>query len=359
MKIKVLHVIPSFIEHSGPAKAIEIYFSYNTKDYQHICVEIYKSSNVSKNIIYSSLVKKKKIFSFTYILKFLLILKRVKPSIIHAHLPQANILSRISKIFFPKIKIINTYRISENENDNFGIYSNLYRFLFKISNSIVDCHLAISKRIYEELIDDYLIDANKVSCIINASNYLQNIKNNYEVMEDGYLSFISVGTLSKRKNYNKLISLFKNNNKIKLYIYGEGEEKEFLLNEIKRYDLSENVFLMGFNPNIIDEIINYDCYITLSKSEGISRAMLESLQVGLPLISSDVSGVDECIKVGINGFILKNEKYKEFNKYINILKLVEIREKFGNNSKKIYENHTPEKHIINMNKVYDNLIKMI
>ena len=359
MKIKVLHVIPSFIEHSGPAKAIEIYFSYNTKNYQHLCVEIYKSSNASKNIIYSSLVKKKKIISFTYILKFLFILKRVKPSIIHAHLPQANILSRISKIFFPKIKIINTYRISENENDNFGIYSNIYRFLFKISNNIVDSHIAISKRIYEELINNYSIVKSKIKCIINASDYLNNLKIDYNLKEEGYLSFVSIGTLTERKNYNELISLFKNDNKIKLYIYGEGPEKNQLQKIISDNNIEDRIFFMGFDHNVIDELMNYDCYITLSKGEGISRALLESLQIGLPLISSDVSGVDECIKIGINGYIIKKLNYDEFNKYIDNLKFKDLRQEFGNNSKKIYRNHTPEKHINDMNKVYDSLINKI
>ena len=138
MKKVVLHLIPSFVNHSGPAKAIEIYFKYSTLDYKHLCVEIYNSTKKPKNIVYFSLAKNKKIFSFIYIFKFLFIIRKIKPSIIHAHLPQANILSRITKLFFPKIKIINTYRVSEIENDSFGLYSKVYRFLFSKTNSLVD-----------------------------------------------------------------------------------------------------------------------------------------------------------------------------------------------------------------------------
>lgn len=359
MKKIVLHLIPSFVDHSGPAKAVEIYFKYSSLDYEHLCIEIYHSSQNLNDIIYMSLAKNKKIFNFIYIFKFLYIIKKIKPSIIHAHLPQANILSRITKLFFPKIKVINTYRVTEIDNDSFGVYSKVYRFLFSKTNNLADLHIAISKRIYDELINNYAILKSKTKCIINASDYLSNLKKDYNLKEKGYLSFVSVGTLTKRKNYNELISLFKNDNKIKLYIYGEGPEKNQLQKTITDNNLEDRVFLMGFDHNVVDELMNYDCYITISKGEGISRALLESLQIGLPLISSDVSGVDECIKIGINGYIMKKLNFDELNKYINLLRLKDARKEFGNNSKKIYRNHTPEKHVNDMNKVYDNLINTI
>ena len=101
MKQTILHLVPSFITNSGPARALEIYFNYGSEKYNYICVEIYNESKISKKLVDYSLVNTKRIFGFFYIIKFLYIIKKINPVIIHAHLPQANILSRLTK-FFPK-----------------------------------------------------------------------------------------------------------------------------------------------------------------------------------------------------------------------------------------------------------------
>ena len=101
-------------------------------------------------------------------------------------------------------------KLSEIKHENLiEFYSKVFRALFRMTNKLVDKHLAISKRIFDELIKNYSIDKNKIEYVINSSDYLKNIKTNYKPREDGYLSFVSIGTLSKRKNYEALINVSK------------------------------------------------------------------------------------------------------------------------------------------------------
>ena len=45
-----------------------------------------------------------------------------------------------------------------------------------------------------------------------------------------------------------------------------------------------------------------DCLILPSVQEGISNVVLESMAIGLPVISSDCGGMKEIINYGRNGF---------------------------------------------------------
>ena len=47
---------------------------------------------------------------------------------------------------------------------------------------------------------------------------------------------------------------------------------------------------------------NSDCFILPSVQEGISNVALESMAIGLPLISSDCGGMKEIINNGKNGY---------------------------------------------------------
>ncbi len=91
---------------------------------------------------------------------------------------------------------------------------------------------------------------------------------------------------------------------------------------------------------------NLDCYVCASTSEGFSLSVLEAASTGLPIISTRVSGTDELIRDGQNGFLV-DRNLKSITKKIKILKddrdLCEI---MGRSMRKyIEDNFTWEKRI--------------
>ena len=91
--------------------------------------------------------------------------------------------------------------------------------------------------------------------IIRVEEYLKKInkKNlNLEKIDSKY--FISVGRLTKQKNFKYLINEFKEFNNLNenynLLIFGNGEEEKTLTALIKNLNLSKKVFLMGYSENI-------------------------------------------------------------------------------------------------------------
>ena len=100
---------------------------------------------------------------------------------------------------------------------------------------------------------------------------------------------------------------------------------------------------MGFNNNIVDILKNYDTFITFSNDEGISRSLLEALCVGLPIITTNTSGVDECVFDGKNGPYSEDDLVCPISVY-GETKLA---------SERILLNHDPDHLVIRGNVLYD------
>ena len=103
-------------------------------------------------------------------------------------------------------------------------------------------------------------------------------------------------------------------------------------NKISECGLEENdTKYLGFINNIQEELLRYtDVMLLISKSEGLPMTLVESQEMGIPIIATPVGGVPEIVEDDINGFIVKPdivEIYKKMEvlllnkeKYINMCK---------------------------------------
>ncbi len=119
---------------------------------------------------------------------------------------------------------------------------------------------------------------------------------------------ISVARLYPQKNQEMMIRVFA---KIaekypdwKLVIYGEGPLRDSLQLTIDSLQLSERVLLPGRTEKVIDELRKSKIFCLSSDYEGMSNSMIEAICVGLPVVSTKVSGTDELIQDGVNGLLV-------------------------------------------------------
>ena len=119
---------------------------------------------------------------------------------------------------------------------------------------------------------------------------------------------ISVGRLYPQKDQKTMIEAFAKVNEKhpdwKLVIYGEGPEREALESLVERLKVKDKVILPGRSENIIDELKKSKIFCLSSIYEGMSNALVEAICVGLPIVTTKVSGTEELIKNGENGFIV-------------------------------------------------------
>lgn len=122
----------------------------------------------------------------------------------------------------------------------------------------------------------------------------------------------TVGRLTKQKGYLRLLKVVNRlnvdglKNRFGLYILGTGGEYKQLKNYVDKYTL-DNVHLLGFQVNPYKYLSKMDLFVCSSYKEGYSTAVTESVILDLPVITTDVSGMDEILNDGKYGLIVSND----------------------------------------------------
>lgn len=127
--------------------------------------------------------------------------------------------------------------------------------------------------------------------------------------EDGYPFdhfFISSGSFIPRKNYEELITIWKDlPEDYGLLIVGEGPLKQKYESLIQELGLSQRVFLSPFMPHekLLETFRYCDGFVFTSKYDIYGHVINEALSQGLPVVSSDrVNAAKHLIQNGVNGY---------------------------------------------------------
>lgn len=119
---------------------------------------------------------------------------------------------------------------------------------------------------------------------------------------------IAVGRLAYQKNYPMMFRAFAKVHHDfpdwQLVVYGNGPQKEEIRGVIERLGMEGHIILAGKSDHVVEEMNKSSLFVMSSDYEGMSNALLEAVCVGLPVISTDVSGAKDLITEGVNGYIV-------------------------------------------------------
>ena len=110
----------------------------------------------------------------------------------------------------------------------------------------------------------------------------------------------TVKSLEEVYGIDRLIDLYaefqsKTDFPTRLYIYGEGSQKESLINQVKTLGIEDQVTFHGFvkGDNLIQAFQSLDVFVALSRRESFGVAALEAQACGVPVLVSKVGGLPE------------------------------------------------------------------
>ena len=124
------------------------------------------------------------------------------------------------------------------------------------------------------------------------------------------LKLVTVGRLAEEKNYGMLVSVIASLSPkydMELWIIGDGEKRGSLTEMIEANGL-DNVHLLGFKENPYPYVKKADLYVCSSSFEGYSTSVLESVILGIPVLTTDCAGMSELLKDGRYGMIVENSQ---------------------------------------------------
>jgi glycosyltransferase involved in cell wall biosynthesis len=91
---------------------------------------------------------------------------------------------------------------------------------------------------------------------------------------------------------------------LKLLLVGDGVLKEPLQASVDRMKLDRTVLFCGNQPAVAPFIAISEFTVSASLAEGLSLAVVESLQLGKPVVATAVGGTPEAVKGGETGLLV-------------------------------------------------------
>lgn len=147
--------------------------------------------------------------------------------------------------------------------------------------------------------------------------------------EEKTFKIVTVGSVQLKYKGQKYVlkalkELKKENIDLVYYLIGGGDNSR-LKKLVEKYNLNKNVVFVGSisHNEILERISVMDLYIQPSLQEGLPRALVEAMSIGIPAIGSNAGGIPELLD---KDMIFKKKKHKkivELIKSMNNEKLLE------------------------------------
>lgn len=223
----------------------------------------------------------------------------------------------------------------------------------KIYSSKINKILAPSDFFRQMLIKDG-IQPEKIATLHNFIDLQQYDK---EIEDNGYALYF--GRLSKEKGIFNLLKAIKKVNG-KLYLAGDGPDREKIEKYIRENNLLDKVILLGYlNENDIKEYIRKSRFIVIPSicRENCPYSILETMAIGKPIIGSATGGTLELVKNKETGYLVSN--VEELSDKMDFLfKHQEEAEVLGKRAKKIAkEKFSKESYYKKIIKIYEGEIE--
>jgi glycosyltransferase involved in cell wall biosynthesis len=191
-------------------------------------------------------------------------------------------------------------------------------------------------------------------------NFVTDEKNKLNNVIGDYAFYF--GRLSIEKGILNLIEAIKNIDNGKLVIAGDGPEKEKIIRFIEENELENKVKLVGYlGQNEIKSYIRNARFIVVPSIwyENCPYSILETMEIGKPIIGSRIGGIPELIENEKNGYLYKYDDVKELSERMEkLFTNTGIVRNQGEMSRKIYEMKYSEDIYYNeIMKIYNTLVK--
>jgi glycosyltransferase involved in cell wall biosynthesis len=180
--------------------------------------------------------------------------------------------------------------------------------------------ISVSNGVKEDLMKISNVPHNKIKVIYNpaatgVSNHRESKRVRVDLWGDDHTyNILTVAELKKEKDHETLIKAFSSLPKAlnaKLIILGEGYLRESLSDLIEQLDLHNSVELVGFVDNPYPWYLSADLFVLSSRWEGFGNVIVEALECGVPVVSTDCpTGPREILDNGRYGKLVPIGDYK-------------------------------------------------
>lgn len=251
---------------------------------------------------------KKKGIDIRVVIKLISLFKKKKFDVVHTHRSSVNYVLLTKVLFFKNLNVVHTIHNDAYKETPNKILRFIKSFLAK-RNYFKP--VTISEESNRSFVKAYGINAplvyNGTPKLCKTKDFLS-IKKQMQIIKGGGDLILSVGRISKQKNYQCLIDVVQE-------LISEGFDISLVI--IGRIDLKlnisnkEKIHLIGIKNNPFDYMNCSDFFCLSSLYEGLPITLIESIQSEAVNIITPVGGMKDIIQDSISGFVSSDVSKKE------------------------------------------------
>jgi len=263
------------------------------------------------------------------------VIEKFQPGLIHAHMPPAELVTRLALIGYKSFPLI----ISKHNDEPFApIFKN--RFLANWVAKRASAIICISEAV-KTYMSKWLDQASQSKLIrVYYSVDVQKFETARPAADLRNSSPFIIGTvarLTEQKSIPTLLRAFalfqKDCPESRLVIVGVGELEDSLKSLAQNLGLSKSVLWAGRRSDIPQVMRSFDVFTLTSIYEGFGLVLLEALAAEVPVVASNVSAIPEVLDGGSCGLLFPVQNENELAQCFLRLRSEELRKALASKGK--------------------------
>lgn len=269
--------------------------------------------------------------------------RRRQFDILHAHLPYSQTLGRVFGRLGSHHTMVST---QHNVPDN---YNPVTRTLERLTRRLDTRTVAVSEGVEQAFTGDsarYRRGQQRQWCTIYNGIDVESFRQKVTVADphavreqwdvEASLIYLNISRYVEAKSQMDLIvamaDVVKAEPDSHLFIVGWGPLKDQLRAAVESHGLEGHITITGKVPTVHEYYALADVFVSSSVFEGMPIAHIEAMAAGLPLVATDIAGVNEVITPNENGLLVPPEQPEQLAKAMLELRDREDRNQLGNTS---------------------------
>jgi glycosyltransferase involved in cell wall biosynthesis len=240
-----------------------------------------------------------------------------QPSVLHAHMVHANVLSRLARLVAPVPVVISTaHSTYEAPTGTRKLREVTWRErAYRLTDPLCDLTTHVSRAGLERYVRVKAIPADKAQWLPNGVDTKlfrpdgqTRGRVRRELHIDEVFVWLAVGRIERPKDYPTLLAAFRRVSGEKatatLLVVGSGSLEKGVREHARELGLGDHVRFLGARRDIAAMMSAADAFVMPSRWEGFSLALVEAMACGLPVVATDCGGPREILDGGRLGSLV-------------------------------------------------------
>ncbi|KOO49000.1 glycosyltransferase family 4 protein [Viridibacillus arvi] len=282
-------------------------------------------------------------------LELRLYLQQIGPELVALHSSKAGVLGRLAafSLKIPTVFTAHGWAFTEGVQP---LKKLLYKQIEKLLAPRTTKIIAVSNYDHELAVQKRVVSKNKITTIHNGIQ--SNDKQPY--FRNNVPKIVMVSRFEKPKRQDLLIEVLSTMKELEwsLELIGDGVELANVKELVNNKGLSHRVRFLGVRNDIETQLQDADIFVLLSNFEGLPLSILEAMRAGLPVIASDVGGIEELVVEGKTGYLVDQNVLNIRKCLVRMIEDRPLRIELGQAGRNFFEDH------FLFQKMYDNTVSL-